>query len=528
MEGFNEKNLQFSTPASLKRRIKAAKATVKDKYTVYMGTAKKLVAAHNALLEAQEKNEYSPSAKNTAKCAVADNKFKAAAKEYLTYASLYESFVEDVIALYDELILNDRPSAARRARTACEKFEIQQRMLQEKISDVVKGVDGIPESVEDVSPTRVKENAEERAFAKPEPQPQYSVPEQTYRPYYMPPQGVTVAPMSIDISKTVEDAICASLEKFKEAFAKRIDECVNELPIPATPVVPVQPTVTDVPASNAPQEDVALPETEDTSMTEELASEADSTPESDTPPSVDSPVASAPMETEGVCLMEESVLQEECLIAEKLLKLTEDLKTLSDAISQLGAMYMELSDKQKDATEMQRKINDMQRAVSREIAGVQVNQKVIAQEQAAVSGEQTALIEEQKAIVENQKLVVEAQAGVTELQKTVILAHTALEEEMSGVLNAQKEAIVTQQTLVTAAAKNSELQQDVLEKQTELADAQKAVMSAQRALSRSHRSVAARVINPKAEESKPTVRKNKTPADEPMESAAAAEVMGED
>ncbi|MBO7303630.1 MAG: hypothetical protein J6V09_00200, partial [Clostridia bacterium] len=193
MEGFNEKNLQFSTPASLKRRIKAAKATVKDKYTVYMGTAKKLVAAHNALLEAQEKNEYSPSAKNTAKCAVADNKFKAAAKEYLTYASLYESFVEDVVALYDELILNDRPSGARRARVSCERFEIQQKMLQEKIYDIVKSVDRIPESTEDLRPTRVKEEVEERPRAKVEPQPQIPTQEQYYRPYYMPPQGVTIA-----------------------------------------------------------------------------------------------------------------------------------------------------------------------------------------------------------------------------------------------------------------------------------------------------------------------------------------------
>lgn len=460
MEDFNEKNLKFYTPASLKRRIKAAKTTVKDKYTVYMGTAKKLVAAHNALLEAEEKNEYNRSAKNTARCAVADNKFKAAAKEYLTYAALYESFVEDVVSLYDELILNEKPSGARRAGVACEKFEIQQKILQEKISDVVKGVDGIPESIEDVHLTRVKENIEEKPKVSAEPRREIPAPDQAYRPYYVPPQGVTIAPMSIDISKTVEDAITASLEKFKEAFAKRIDTCVNELPVPA-----------------AAAETVAATESNTTAKTDE------------------------------VCEMEESVLEEEKLIAEKLLKLTEDLKVISDAVSQLGASYMELADKQKDAAELQRKINDMQRAVSREIAGVQANQKVIAQDQAAVSGEQTAVIEQQKAIVENQQLVVEAQSGVSEMQKIVIAAHTALEEEMVGVLTSQKETIAAQQTIITAAAKNTELQRDVLEKQTELADAQKSVMSAQRALSRSQRSISAKAgirVKPKDEKTPPT------------------------
>ena len=476
MEDFNEKSLNFSTPASLKRRIKAAKTTVKDKYTVYMGTAKKLVAAYNALLDAEEKNEYSNSSKNTAKCAVADNRFKAAAREYLTYASLYESFVDDVIALYDELILNDRPSAARRTRVACEKFEIQQKLLQERIADVVKSVEGIPDSIEDIRPTRVKEDVEEKPKAKPEPQTYIPPQEPAYRPYYMPPQGVTIAPMSIDISKTVEDAISASLEKFKEAFAKRIDGCVNELPVMA-------------------------------SSEENISAESD-----------------------GVYEMEVSVLNEEKLIVEKLLKLTEDLKTLSDAVSQLGATYMELADKQKNATELQRTINDMQRSVSREIQGVQVNQKVIAQDQAAVSGEQAALIEQQKANVENQKLALEAQEGVSEMQKTVIMAHTALEEQMSEILSAQKDAIATQQAIVTASVKNIELQRDVLEKQTELTEEQKAVMTAQRALSRSQRSLSAKMptrVKQKAEETAIKKGENITPADASLKDAATAEVEKE-
>lgn len=414
-------------PETLKSKIGAAKITVKEKYSTAKNSAKKLALAYDAMLDAEERKDTKNSAKTLAKFAVAENGYMAAIKEYKSVLSLYDSLVEDVIGLYEELIAIEKPKALKRARAEAEKFERQEKFKRDKILGKVSGIKDISTEDPEFYGKEEKRNPSveadyEKAQPKEEPIRQYS-------------QGVSIAPMSIDISSIVEEAVSAAMEKFKAAFAKKADSFIAQMPVVSG----------ERANSNAPSGAVAE--------------------------------------------IEEKVLEDEKVIIGKLSALTENLKTLSNEITELGAAYMQLANKQQDAAEMQRKINDMQRAVSREIQGVQANQKVINQDQAALSGEQAFVLESEKANLENQKLLNASQESVAEMQKTVIETQSAIEESMREVMNSQKDIIALQQTVINGNAKNIELQRALAEKQSEVTNLQKTVMSEHKQLARSQRAV---------------------------------------
>lgn len=437
---------------ALRKRIEAGKFTAKDKYAVCKVAARRLVSAHTALVEAEESRDIKNNTKSIAKYARAESVFNAAKKEYISFVKLYDSLVEEVLSLYDELIASESAKGAKRARLEAEKFESRESYLRDCLSEIVKEIDGL-EAEEELPVAKKPEPEQKKQRTEPISQqpneeihdihvpPQhhttygmpYYMPNEMYRPYA--PQGVNIAPASIDISAIVEDAVASAMEKFKKAFNKRAEEFIEAQPI---------------------GEDVS---------------------------------ASAETEVPGaVLLMEEEVAENEKAVVEKLSALIENLKVLSLEMTELGAAYMQLANTQKDAVDAQRKVNDMQRHISRDIQGVQANQKVINQDQAAVSAEQAAVIEQQKANVENQKLLEGAQLEITEMQKSLLEAQKALEESVREVIASQKSIISGQQSVIASNAKNIELQRELTEKQTEVSALQKSAIAEHKQLARSLRS----------------------------------------
>ena len=472
-----------STPKILKKKITAGKSTVNNKYACCKRSAKKLASSRNALIAAEAKKESKRTQRGFAALAVAENRYSAAIKEYKSFLSLYDSLVDDVLKLYDELAMIENAKGAKRARIEADKFDTHQGMLKEILWQIVKDVD-ISEpnkSVKEDNKNPVKEDfvsdkkePEEPLQPKAPPQmrqqvppasqnynysavPSYFVPpEYIYRPYH--PQGVSIAPMSIDISSIVEDAVASAMGKFKAAFEKRVGTFCEELPITQTESVGVI--------------------------------------------------------SEKVMAMEENVAENEQYIIDKLAALTENLNKMSDEMTELGAAYMELANKQKDSVELQRRINDMQRALSREIQGVQANQKVINQDQADVSAEQASVMEHQKANVENQKLITDSQDSLAEMQKAVIETQTALEESMRDVLRSQKDIIAAQQSVINANTKNVELQRELAQKQSEVTSLQKSVVSEYKQVTRAQRNISLKANSRKAEKKASDSTEKETLAEE--------------
>lgn len=459
-----------STANSLKKKISAGKATVNSKYASCKRAAKRLASSRNHLIEAEVKKEAKRTSRSFSKLAVAENRYCVALKEYKSYLALYDALVDDVLKLYDELIMVENVKGAKKARLAAEKFDTQQGVLKESLWLIVKDIDiegsdntlkpEEEDSVKDMPRLDEIENKEEPMQPKTPPQsgrqnmpppppnyagynapPYFIPPEYMYRPYQ--PQGVNIAPVSIDISPIVENAVNDAIEKFKEALGKRAETLSGEISQNQTAEVPVI--------------------------------------------------------SERVVAMEESVAENEQYIIEKLISLTENLAKMSDEMTELGAAYLQLANKQKDAVDLQRRINDMQRALSRELQGVQANQKVINQDQADVSAAQAEVTEHQRANVENQKLIYESQGSISEMQKTVIETQSALEESMREVLSSQKEIIAAQQAVINTNLKNVDLQRELAEKQSEVTSMQKAVVSEYKHVSRAQRNLSYKAMAHKAE-----------------------------
>lgn len=378
---------------ALKNKIEASKSAVREKYGKCKGAARKLKAAHEAMIKAEEQKEITGTSKSIAKHAKAEIAFNAAKKEYLSGVELYDVLVEEVLSLYNELISSENEKGARKARAQSEKFEINECCMRDRLSQTVMGIDGLESDIADdtrqsrnanasikerVADKEMKEErpmytprerAEMRSDMPPQYQPHY-VPahympyENMYRPYPPSPYPpVSVAPASIDITPIVEDAVKAAMEKFKAAFAKSAGEFMEG--------------------------------------------------ESATPsaPGVSADVCSAAL------VMENEIAEGEREIVEKLRELIENIKAISNEMIELGAAYIELSNLQRDAVDSHKQVNDMQRSLSRELQGVKTHQKLINQEQAEVSRAQAALIEEQKANAENQKILVSSAEELRELQR---------------------------------------------------------------------------------------------------------------
>jgi len=467
MSDMEMKSPDISQSEGLRRKIDAAKVTLKEKYSVCKTAARRLSGAYARLIDAESKLDLKPTGRLMSRHAIQETQYNVALKEYFSCAELYSSLVEDVITLYEEYYRSESGRAAKKIKAEAAKFESLQYRLKQKIAEGAKDVSEAigafdkktSEKPTDQTARDTHKKADEPAQPASKPQEQqpyqYGAPQQPqyhpqqpmdmYRPYM--PHGVNIAPMSIDISGIVQDAVASAMEKFKAAFNKEANAFIDSMPT-----------------------------------------------------RIQSPTADS--DATRVNSAVQTIAAEEGALAEKLSALMENLKSLSEEMTSLGVAYMQLANTQRDAAELQRRINDMQRAISREIQGVQANQKVINQDQATVSAEQAVVMEQQKANLEGQKLLLESSDGVVDMQKTVIETQGAIEESMRGMLASQKDIITSQQSIINAGTKNAELQHELNERQSELLDMQKSVMSAHKQLVRAQRSFNAKNSIPEKKERK--------------------------
>ncbi len=454
---------EMVTAETLRNKIDARRNGIRKKCDVCKAAVKALVNAHDRLMTEEASGSKKPS-----KFAVLENRYAVAREEMISFLAQYDSHVSQVNELYEEYLKILDGRASRKLHNEAVKFAKNQSIVREKLLAPLESF--MP--LELLYPSEPKEVKKE-PVKKEEPKPQqprqaesiHDEPRQaTYIPHIQPPpyfhyapQGVNIAPMSIDISAIVEDAVSAAMNKFKAAFEKRADAYIDDIK-----PEPIQ-------------------------------------KEEETEPLPNSAVSEG---AEKILKLEENILEDECAIIEKLAKLTESLNALSAQITELGAAYIEIDNRHKDAVEAQRRINDMQRTIAREIQGVQSNQKVINQDQAALSGEQAVIIEHQRANIENQKLIGEAQAAVSELQKNAADTQAAVEESMKEVIAAQKEIAAAQQAVISENKKNAESGRELSERQSDVTAMQKEVIAHQREVARSQKSVNAKIEAQKSKSEK--------------------------
>lgn len=430
----------------LKRRIETAKLSVTDKYAICRVAAKRLREAHVEMRAADERlgGKLGARAKNV--YAAAEAEFKTALKEFSSFVARYDALVDEVMALYDELAAEDA-RGAHKIYAEAEKFEGQQSFQRERLFESLSGIEGIPadkNEAKDRTPWQKNEsNREEslmdehrehyvnrapRAYTQPRDEaPQYyRAPEP---PYYPAHQQVSLAPMSIDISEIVQDAVAAAMEKFKRAFEKRADSYIASIePIPCK-------------------------------EKQEIAENAENS-------------------------------QIEGEVTEELSNIVKRVRDISTDMASLSSQYEALASSKEEAFSAMQKVNDIQRTTARELQGALAKQKVMSQDQAALSTEQAALAEQLKANLENHKLLLDVAAEISDMQKTISDAQEALKISMQELLASQKALISGHQAIIAANQKAAQASADITEKQAELNQLQRKVMSEHKHLAKKYKPAA--------------------------------------
>lgn len=426
----------------LKRRIETAKLSVTDKYAICRVAAKRLREAHSEMRGADEKlgGRLGARAKNV--YAAAEAEYRSAVKEFSSFVARYDALVDEVMALYDELAAEDA-RGAHKIYAEAEKFEDQQSFQRERLFESLSGIEGISRDkneAKDTTPCQKNEsNCEEspidehrehyvnrapHAYAHPHGEPHYyRAPEPPYYPMH--PQ-VSVAPMSIDISEIVQDAVAAAMEKFKRAFEKRADGFIES--IEPTPCKEKQ----------------------------EIAENAES-------------------------------LQNTGAATEELSNIVSRVRDISSDMASLSSQYEALASSKEEAFAAMQKVNDIQRTTARELQGALAKQKVMSQDQAALSTEQAALAEQLKANLENHKLLLDVAAEISDMQKTISEAQEALKISMQELLASQKALISGHQAIIAANQKAAQASADITEKQAELNQLQRKVISEHKHLAKKYK-----------------------------------------
>lgn len=478
----------MDTLENIKSKISETKGATRDKYAVCRVGATKLLDAYKSLADAQANATFRRTAKTLSALSSAQREYDITKREYFSLYLLYTDLTDAVSALYDEALSMADDRQNRRLIAEEAKFEDQINRDKDNLTAYLAEVRGLDtdlaeflkrNSFEYTTPDRIPQDEQlkedipvadskttaERIAASSAPTPEYREekkrPSATYYkevrerpaadgyyrqgapmyypPYYydpyrpIPPERAPefeIAPVSIDISEIVEDAVNTAMEKFKEALAASISDV-----------------------------------------------------------SVAAPTSAASSDT---VMLEEKIVEEALSVTDKLIAITEKLRTLSESMTELGVSYMNIANRQKDALELEEKINEMQKTLSKEIKGVQVHQKVLMQDQGAINEQQAVLAEHQKSAVETQKLIFESQSGMADMQKAVIDTQNALEESMREVVRTQKEIIGAQQALINSGAKAIEAQRELTAKQSEMSAMQKEAMSKQKQLMRMQRSAFAK------------------------------------
>lgn len=272
----------------------------------------------------------------------------------------------------------------------------------------------------------------------------------TPAPAYEQQRPLRVAPVTVDVSKAVDKAVEAAMEKFRAAFDRQVEEYMASV---ASPLF--------------------------ANMASQQAKIAEAT-------------VSKPIDTEAfdhAYQLSNKISDDERFLIDKLTAMLESIKALNDEMMELTESYFAISEKQKEIAELQQQTNDLQRYTMREQEGVQVNQKVISTDQVTVIEAQTIIGEQQKTINEQQQAMVDSQKIMLVEQKMVIDAQATLDEAMKTVVDGQQSLIDGQQEILKNNARNIDMQNEISAIQAEITTAQKDAYAAQKQMLRDQKSV---------------------------------------
>ena len=417
-------------------QIEAGKECVSNSYSVCKACAKSLKDEYKVYCATAKKAQSNPKTYK-ARLDSAERRFKEAKIEYGKALFDYNKNIDIVLDEY-RLLAEQGGKESKKAHKEAERYVESQDRLLDKLTAFVSEIE--LESDEDIS--------EKSIYA----QDSFSEGEQIQssetnvaNPYYyvpVPQPQINVAPVNIDITPIVEDAVSSALEKFKDSFDRRASDYIA-------------------------------------SMAEKLPQAAHNAAEG----GIDAPVSQL---TVGIA---ENSAEDQAYITEKLTEVAQNVKDLLSSITELSVAYVELAERQKEAIALQRQINDTHRALTREIEGLQINQKVIGQEQAAIAEEQTVVIEQQRAAAAKQKLIMDSQDNITELQRTAMDAQSILEGAIKDVLQSQKEIISSHQSIINGVNKTREIQMELSSKQADLTELQRNALTEQKLLLKSQRTM---------------------------------------
>lgn len=256
-------------------------------------------------------------------------------------------------------------------------------------------------------------------------------------------QGINLAPISIDISATVERAVNKAMDKFSAALERKINEYFKnyELKLPTV-------AVPGVPISTAAKESAEL---------------------------------------------QAKLADDESYLLDKLKGLVEVIKGLNNSIVGISTAFSALDAKFNEIAELQNQVNDMQRHTMREQQGVQVNQRIISKEQLSVTEEQALLMDSQKNTLEEQKHLSGEQSAVVKTQQAIVETQASLEDAMKAVMDEQKRIISAQQQIISDNAKSLQLSGELADKQRGVAEGQRELIAAQKQMAKEQKGAAERM-----------------------------------
>lgn len=229
---------------------------------------------------------------------------------------------------------------------------------------------------------------------------------------------VNLAPIDLDVTDIVKEAVDATMKSFAEAFKAKVAD--GEVPVAAVPC--------------------------DQNSGEAL----------------------------------QTIANEQAFVVDKLNDLLEGMKNIIDTINALNTKSAEIIEKQKAAGEVQNELTKTQRTTMREIQGIQVRQKLVITEQEALVAEQTVAFEHHKLVSEAQQALSEQQQISVDEINALVDNQKVLNATVKATADSNKSIVAMAEKTAQAQKNLTEKQQDLVALQKEVMAAHRQVARGRR------------------------------------------------
>lgn len=337
-----DKKNEFRTLlASYKKKIEAGMPK-------YKSSCDNLVAKVKDYIAKQKEFDKTCNARNGERL---DKAIEAAKIAYTTYSDIRASLVlihTTVMDDFDKLCeLSEATSSVEGEKCKAER-EAYVKYFTDILGKNAKSLEQVTipafllgeKKPEEQKTEEIAENEEKKAEEEPTKTEPDVKPDEPATPSGTSVTSVNIAPITLDVSKIVERAISAAMDKLRVGMERKIEEYIASL------VIPAPPTTSNNTGAN-------------------LGAGADAL---------------------------NTVAEYEEQIAKKIGDICNTLRGIVDGLVGISATASELGEKQQQLSAIQRQINEMQRQAVRDQQGVSVNQRLISEELSSVVRETSNLL----------------------------------------------------------------------------------------------------------------------------------------